>query len=107
LKAGVLRHRLAFASATESRDAAGGVTKSWSTYATLWGSITVKSGREKMEAPGPISNHEVEVKIRYNSSVGLEHRITHDSRVYEINSIDNWEERNIYMVLRCTELKNE
>ena len=105
MKAGELRHSVALQSATDTRDAAGGVTKTWATYATVYGKLEVMRGKETLEAPGPISNHEIELTIRYNSTVALEHRAVVNTRTYEINSIDEWQDREIMQIMRCTEVK--
>ena len=105
MRAGLLRHRLALQSATEadSGTGSGQLDKTWTTYATVWGSITPLSGRELTEQQQVISEVTHKARIRYRSGVTSEHRIVWDSRTFEIDNVLNWSERNIYLDLMIKE----
>ena len=50
ISAGNLRHRVAVQTATETKDAEGGVVFSWATDNTRWASIEWESGEEGIDA---------------------------------------------------------
>ena len=102
---GRLRHRLILQTETQTQDATGDVTSSYTTDATVWGSLVPLSGRE-LEIAAQI-NEEITYKavIRYYSSLTTEYRISHDSRTFEIVNIKNFEERDIFQELLLVEVK--
>ena len=104
MNAGELRHRVELQSNDGSRDSFGGVTDSWTTFATVWGSVRAVSGAEKIIGDTPDAESKILVVVRYNSSVTTSHRIKWSSRIFEINSIvKGLDERNIYQRIYCTE----
>ena len=105
MKAGKLRHRLALQSESSSTDSYGQVTDTYSTYATVWGSITPLKGLELIHAQQVQSEVTHKCIIRYNSSLDTKDRIVFDSRTFEIISILNADERNIYQEVWCKEIE--
>ena len=103
MRAGRLRHKVSIQSATEARDAHGGVTRSWSESASVWASIEPLSGRELSEARQIAAETTHRIRLRYLSSLAPDQRIVHDSRTFEIVSIANVEERNREMVVLAKE----
>ena len=97
--AGELRHRLAIQSATETRDAIGGVTKSWATVATRWGSIRPLSGQELVSAQQASPRVSHKITIRYYSGLTPAFRLQNDSRTFNISSILNIIERDKIQVI--------
>jgi len=75
MKSGSLRYRIQIQAATEGADAMGGVTETWSTAATVWGSVRDLSGRELMQGEGTEAHTSVEVIMRWNSTVTAKHRL--------------------------------
>lgn len=104
MKAGKLRHRLALQSGTASTDTYGAVTYAYTTYDTVWGSITPLRGLELIHAQQVQSEVTHKCFIRYNSTVTTTDRILFDSRTFEITSILNSEERAIYQEVWCKEI---
>lgn len=102
---GKLRHRLILQSETQAQGSTGEVTSTYLTDTTVWGSLKQMSGKE-LEASRQISEEATyKAIIRYYSSLTTEYRISFDSRTFEIVSIEDWEERNIYQVLLLKEVR--
>lgn len=86
----------------------GGVTLTWSTYATRWGSIQTISGAEGVVGAGVQSDATHEVRMRYDSALsGLvpRHRLLFGSRVMDVVTVSKPAERNIELVLTVKEQK--
>ena len=65
MRAGFLRHRLALKTKTVSRDTFGEEDVTWTTSATVWGSVEPLRGREYMEARQGQADVSHRVVIRY------------------------------------------
>ena len=108
MRAGLLRHTVAIQAPTVSADsygAAGG--ESWS---DVDGMGAVPASIAPASATETIDNQKIEmrtthqIRIRYRSGVNGSQRIKFGSRYFKINSILNWQERNIYLDLSCEEI---
>ncbi len=75
MRAGKLRHRLAIQEPVETRDDHGGITRTWSTVATVWGSIETLTGRELYEAQQVEARATVRIRIRSYSGLSPLHRL--------------------------------
>lgn len=109
MRAGKLRHRLRIESETEARDAVGGVTRSWSTVATVWGEVRSPRGAEELRV------HTVQevgvrvIEIRYRSDVTTHHRLVHveagaDAAIYNVKSAVDPDGRRRRLLIECTEV---
>ena len=103
IRAGELRHRLALKRKKRARGAQGGWTESWSTVATVWGSMSPLSGIELIEAKKQGWEATHMAKIRYYAGLNPKYRITFDSRDFEIVSVQNLDERKIVLEVMCKE----
>lgn len=103
MQAGKLRHRVTIEQRTQTFDANGSPTDTWTAFATVWASVEPLSGRELLNAEQiqPVVSHRV--RLRYLSGVQPEMRVLHDSRALNIESVINKEERNIELELLCSE----
>jgi SPP1 family predicted phage head-tail adaptor len=81
----------------------GQVIESWTTTATVFASISPISGREYFNASGERAEVTHRVVIRYGPSVAARDRIVYGSRVFDIKSVIDMEEKNRQLVLMCTE----
>lgn len=64
MRAGDLTERLAYQESVDTRDTFNAVTKSWSTTATVWGSVREVSSREQIAAGRQATLAVYEVRIR-------------------------------------------
>jgi len=103
---GALRHRILFQSVGSTVDSFGTtINTTPTTIATLWGSIEPISGREMdliHEVQAEVTH---KVVIRYNSGIDAADQFTHDSRVFNIESVRDADERKVYMLILAKELK--
>jgi SPP1 family predicted phage head-tail adaptor len=81
LAGGPLVHRVMLQSRDESsRDAAGGITESWTTDETFWASVEPVSGAEWQVAEQMASEVTHTVRRRYKAGITPKHRLLHDIR---------------------------
>ena len=102
---GKLRHRLILQTETQTQGATGEVTSSYSTDTTVWGSLRPVSGRELEQARQISEEITYKAEIRFYSGLTTEHRISHDSRTFEIVTILNHDERDEKQILLLKEVK--
>lgn len=106
MRAGTLRHRVSLQSRSETRDAMGGTTLSWLTYATRWARIETTGGGESPVGAGVASETTHTATMRYDSSLSVvvpRNRVLFGSRVLDVVSVDKVEQRPILLVLTCKE----
>ncbi len=100
---GELRHRLELQSPTDSVDSYGQPTRTWSTYATVWGKVMPVSAGESQLANQQQSDITHRVLIRHRSDVTAEHRILFGSRELNIRGVRDTEERGISLEIDAEE----
>ena len=105
MQSGKLRHRIELKSAAKTLDSYGQQTEVWTTYATVWAQIKPLAGRELETAKQISEKIDYEIRIRYNATVTSEHRAYFGTRIFEITSVINIDERNKETLLYCTEIK--
>ena len=103
LKAGMLRHRVAIQSEVNTRDAIGGVAKTWSTDATVWANIRPLSGRELIAAQQVDSRVTHEITVREYSGLNSNMRFLHESRAFNIVSVRDIDERDKLQICQAIE----
>jgi len=96
-----MKHRVTFQSEVLTSDGIGGNSISWTNFTTVWASIdslSSHSGRslnaEKNFAGGINEIKPVKITIRYISGISSNMRIMFDSRVFNIRSVVNVDEKN-------------
>jgi len=100
---GKLRHRIELQSAIIDKDDYGQQTENHGTYDTVWASVVPLTGRELEYAQQLQAETNYKITIRYNSAVKKTDQILFDDRIFEINAILNFEEKNEYLILLCKE----
>lgn len=105
MRSGKLRKRVYLQQPCGVANDYGEPVVTWVTYATVWADIEPLSGRDQILAQQSSSPHTYKITIRYIKHINGSHRILYGTRIFEINSVINWEERNVYLELQCTELK--
>lgn len=104
MKIGKLRHRITIQQLTRTPDGSGGYTETWPTFSTVWASINPVHGKELFEAQQIQSNVTHKIRIRYLSGVKSSMRVSFESRIFQIQSVINWEEHDREMMLECSEV---
>lgn len=107
MRAGKLRHTVIIQSATEALDGFGEAVKTWAEYAKARASVEPLQGREFYAAQQFNSEVKVKIRMRFLDGVTPKMRISFNSKIYNIQSIVDPQERNNEMHLMCSEGVND
>jgi SPP1 family predicted phage head-tail adaptor len=104
MNAGLMDVLVSLQSYTETTDTnTGEKLQTWTEYATAWAQrVEQESGSENVNADRREHKQIVFYTIRFNSAVGVKHRVVDDSGTHNIVNIANLQ-RNLYLKLQ-TEL---
>jgi SPP1 family predicted phage head-tail adaptor len=103
IDAGDLTDRIVIEQASETRNAVGEVSLSWTTFATVWADVQALSGRETERYGQIVGFTGHKVTIRELPGVKVSMRVVWEgSRTLEIGAINEYE-RGWYLELICTE----
>lgn len=86
-------------------DGAGGYTSSDSTIGTFRAEVKNIAAGTKMEDGREYLEDTVEFRLRFKEVTFTDvddFTITWNSKVYKINSLENWKERDQWLILRCS-----
>ena len=104
---GSLRHRIILQKPVIIKDNIGQELEEWQDVATVWASVEPLSGKEYFNAQQTNSEVSTKITIRYLSGITSQMRVTFQKHIYNILSVINFEERNIYLQLLCLEKVGE
>jgi len=106
LRAGNLRHRIAIQTETSTPDGLGGFTLSWSDIpgmsavpAAIW-PLSAKESLDAMKLELTVTH---KIRIRYRSGITAKNRIKFGTRIFNIISLINSDERNKMLDLLAIE----
>ena len=100
---GKLRHQVEILRPIITQDALGQEVENLELQRTVWASIEPLSGKEYFSAKQVNSEINVKITIRYIESILSQWVVQFGQRVFNIESIINFEERNKYLQLLCSE----
>jgi len=104
MRIGKLRHRITFQQRTTTQNSYGELTETWADYATRWASVEPLKGREYFSAKQTQAEVDVRFRCRYLSGLNTaDFRIKYGSRIYDIVSIINVDERNKELIIMAKE----
>lgn len=105
MQPGRLRHQVAIQARTRTSDGQGGATDTWATVTagTVWAAIEPASGAEVFAAHQLQQRVTHKVTLRYRDEVTTANRLLYGTRVLNIRSVLNPEERQRYLVLLVEE----
>jgi len=103
MRAGKLRHRVIIEQVTSTDDGYGGRSDAWATFATVWASVKPLRGHEYFQAQQMQAKVTHKVKIRYLQGVTHKMRVKYGSRILNIVSVINPDEKSRELVLMCEE----
>lgn len=75
IQAGAFRHRIIIQSLTDGSGVRGGITESWSEFATRWGSVSPLTGQERFAAQQIDAEVSSRIKLRYLEGVTPKMRV--------------------------------
>lgn len=94
-----MRSRLALEAPLETGDGGGGLARTWSLVAEVWGALKPVSGTESFVADGVHGRVSHEVWIRFRSGVTPDMRFVLGARIFEIRAVIDSGARHRF--LRC------
>ena len=108
IQCGNFRHRVSIQSGTFTQDSMGeNIPPTWATDNTVWGAVEPVSGKETFQADQVDARVTHMVIMRYYPGLTSEMRILYvkdaDSRVLNIESVRNIDERDRRTIAMCTE----
>lgn len=103
IRAGQMRENIFIEHVTETRTESGGVTEAWTTFKKVRAQVLPVSGREYFSTQAVQNENTTKFNIRYLAGLNTKMRIKYDSRVFDIQSIINYQERNHAMTIMGTE----
>jgi SPP1 family predicted phage head-tail adaptor len=84
---GKLNRRLTLEAPVETPDGAGGVTRGYTSVATLWASVAPASARGGVEAHAHGATITHHIQVRYSADITLRHRFRDGARLFRIVSM--------------------
>jgi|TARA_R110000744_G_scaffold380092_1_gene499736 SPP1 family predicted phage head-tail adaptor len=100
---GAMRKSVVIQSVASTTDSGGGRGVVWSTYKTLLAHVQQQSASSKY-TQGVIDEKGLYVfTMRYVTGITNSHRISYNSKLFNITSVINLDERNKYMVIKAME----
>ena len=108
LRAGTLNRRITFQSRSTARDAEGGQSQVWSPVAVVWAAIEPSAGKELLAAQAMNLDQPSTITVRWQAALAdpktvCAMRIVYGTRIFNIHSAMNQEERNRVLVLIASE----
>ena len=105
LPVGELRARLILEGPVETPDRAGGVARSWSMIATLWGDVTTLSAQQRLEAEqiGQTVTHRL--TIRWRTGLTTKQRLRRGTQIFLIRGVQDPDDRRRRLICTCEEIK--
>ena len=102
---GKMQHSLTIQAQSRSNDDGGGVRRTYSTLATVWGSIEPTGGNLSTfgdQIEGRVTH---KIKIRYRSNITTKHRLNYSaqSKIFKILRILNVGSRDKFLEMLCEE----
>ncbi len=99
----MMRHRLTLEAPVRTPDGAGGATLAWSPVASLWAEIEPAGHQERFrnEKTGAMVSHRISMRFRTDMVPGM--RLVKGSRVFEVVSLLDPEERGRQLLCFATE----
>jgi SPP1 family predicted phage head-tail adaptor len=104
IRAGELRHRIQIVKPSLAQDTAGGwqIDKN-NLFATVWASVEALTGRELYSAQQKVSEVTHKITIRWLAGVKSKMNIWFDNRQFQIENVQNPDERHKKLELLCIE----
>jgi SPP1 family predicted phage head-tail adaptor len=103
MRAGTLRRQIVIQQPTQGQDGIGGLTQVWTTFGTSYAAIVPNNGREAIQAQQLSAQQPVLIRMRYLPGVQPKMRALYGTRIFEIASVANLQERNRELELTCVE----
>lgn len=100
---GKMRHRIELQQNQRVSDGYGGVSNDWETQSTVWAQIVPKSSVNDFENDIIKSEVTHDIRIRYHADIHHSWRVKYGTRLFNIQSVINTDERKRFTMLKCKE----
>lgn len=104
MRGGKLRRLLEIQKAIETQGATGEMSVTWTTFATIHGSVEPIRGREFWAAKEIQTQVTTRIRIRYLDGVTPKMQVVDGTKLYWINTVIDPEMRHIELQLMCWEI---
>lgn len=84
---GRLKTRLAVQQPIETDDGQGGVSRTWTTFATVWAQVVAVGSSASVEADAAGATQRYRITLRSQLSLTTQHRFVEGTRIYRINGL--------------------
>lgn len=98
---GTLDQRVSLERFTASQDELGQPIEAWSVLATVWAAVEPQAGREFIAAGAAQTELTTKVRIRYRPGITSADRVSHEGRVYDVQSVIDYRSARRELVLMC------
>jgi len=105
MRAGALRHQVEIQSPTRTVNDLNETVLTFSTVGTAWASLTPEPAHEITRAGQTVTVQSFKVTTRWTAGLTTATRLKFGSRIFNVTSIVNPDERNDTLELQCLELK--
>jgi SPP1 family predicted phage head-tail adaptor len=102
--AGALRDRITIRRRVESRDATGGLDRTWTTLAEIWAQVISINGREEMIGNVLQGISTFQVTIRYRNDLKASDQILWNGRELNVLAAEDREGRRRWTVIHASTL---
>lgn len=104
---GQLRHRITIQDLVSDPDASVSVDETYQDVATIWAKVQTLAGVERFDNRQNAFSPTHRFTIRYFPGLTSEQWISYDGRRFRIRSVQNFLERNRFLILECEEAFEE
>jgi SPP1 family predicted phage head-tail adaptor len=98
---GQLDQRVSIERFTSEQDELGQPVQAWTPLCTVWAAVEPQAGREFVAAGAAQSELTTKIRIRYLSGITSGDRVTHEGKVYDIQSVIDYRSAGREIVLMC------
>lgn len=103
MRSGTLRHRIIIQGSTEVEDGMGGFATVWADKLEMWVAIWPLTAKERLDAMKLELQLTHKIRGRYRSEIMAKDRIKFGTRIFNIVSLINKDERNVQLDMLALE----
>lgn len=101
---GVLRDQVELQSSTDTLDAYGQPSRTWTTYAIVWAKVMAQSGGESQQANHQYSTTQYRITIRRRTDVSATHRAVWGSKTLNFFAVFDDDAQRKHTIITAAEV---
>ena len=98
-----MKHWISIQAKTSVPDGEGGHTDTWATSASCWAAVSPIQARQQFEYKSVNVDASHLIKVRGNVTIAEANQILFGSRIFEVLTVEDIQERGIVKVVTCKE----